>query len=230
MIHYHGTPITPLTQLHTMAGKHFCVSFFRPDQLNYCVGLGQSLMLDNGAYSFYTKQDRSFVARDYYDWLEPVLAAPTWAVIPDEIGGTIEDNLAHIEQWPYPDSVSGVVWHLNESIDHLLRLAQVHSRVCFGSAGEYWDVGRGAWANRVDEAFNALAKEHPRLPWVHMMRGLGLVGERWPFASADSTNVARHCGDPNRRNRDAGTMATEIDAQQCPTRWTERPIQRDIEL
>jgi hypothetical protein len=34
MIHYHGTPITPIKAIETMGGKHFCVSYARPDDLN----------------------------------------------------------------------------------------------------------------------------------------------------------------------------------------------------
>ena len=33
MIHYHGTPISPIKAIETMGGKHFCVSYARPDDL-----------------------------------------------------------------------------------------------------------------------------------------------------------------------------------------------------
>lgn len=41
--------------IETMGGKHFCVSYARPDDLQRCLRLGQSLMLDNGAFSAKTR-------------------------------------------------------------------------------------------------------------------------------------------------------------------------------
>ncbi len=51
MIHYHGTPITPKERLYELAGRHFCVSYAAPGDLRRCHELGQSVMLDNGAFS-----------------------------------------------------------------------------------------------------------------------------------------------------------------------------------
>ena len=51
MIHYHGTPLTPREQLYKMAGKHFCVSFYNPQDAKVCMQIGQSIMWDNGAFS-----------------------------------------------------------------------------------------------------------------------------------------------------------------------------------
>jgi hypothetical protein len=74
-----------------------------------------------------------------------------------------------------------------------------------------------------DEAWNALERRGLR-PWVHMLRGVALAGDRWPFASADSVNVAR-----NFKNKGEEVcperMARRIDAVQTPVRWTVRPEQ-----
>ena len=51
MIHYHGTPISPIAELLTLSGRHFCVSHMRPDDVKRCHDIGQSVMLDNGAFS-----------------------------------------------------------------------------------------------------------------------------------------------------------------------------------
>jgi hypothetical protein len=60
-----------------------------------------------------------------------------------------------------------------------------------------------------------------------MMRGLALCGDKYPFASADSTNVAR-----NFKNKGAEIcperMARRIDAIQSPLRWTVRETQVDL--
>lgn len=84
MIHYHGTPITPLAQIERMAGRHFCVSYERPDDLRRCLRIGQSLMLDNGAFSAKTR-GAEFDLAGFYNWVEPLLTHPHWAVVPDVI-------------------------------------------------------------------------------------------------------------------------------------------------
>lgn len=54
-LHYHGGPITPYSVLYTLAGKCFCVSHAKPDQVAVMHQIGQSVMLDNGAFSKHTK-------------------------------------------------------------------------------------------------------------------------------------------------------------------------------
>ena len=58
MIHYHGTPLTPKEQLYKMAGKHFCVSFFNPQDAKTCMQIGQSVMWDNGAFSSFKNGEK----------------------------------------------------------------------------------------------------------------------------------------------------------------------------
>ena len=72
MIHYHGTPLTPREQLYKMAGKHFCVSFYNPQDAKVCMQIGQSIMWDNGAFSCF-KNNSSLNFDKYYKWLEDKL-------------------------------------------------------------------------------------------------------------------------------------------------------------
>ena len=65
MLHYHGTPLTPRRELLKLAGKNFCVSFARPDDADWCLTHGQSIMWDNGAFSLYTK-DQATDWNSYY--------------------------------------------------------------------------------------------------------------------------------------------------------------------
>ena len=88
MIHYHGTPITPHSEMFKMAGKHFCVCFNDARNIDWCVANGQSVMLDNGAFSAFT-QGRTTDFKAYEKWIEPYLYPPNWCVIPDVIDGTI---------------------------------------------------------------------------------------------------------------------------------------------
>lgn len=215
MIHYHGTPLTPRAELYTMAGKHFCVSFANPNDAEVCLRIGQSVMWDNGAFSLHT-QGRAVDWNRYYRWLEPRLGHPHWAVVPDVIDGGAEDNLRLASEWPHRADCAAPVWHLAEPLDQMGRLMDLgFTRLCFGSSGAYWQIGSPAWERRVDDAFNWLGRAGA-LPWVHMLRGLSLGGKRWPFASADSVNVARNFKD---RNVTPEYMAREIDAMQTPVGW-----------
>ena len=181
-------------------------------------------MFDNGAFSLFT-QNKSINWNKYYSWVEPYLGHPHWAVVPDVIDGEQEDNLALIDDWPHRKDCAAVVWHLHESIDHLLKLSDLgFGKLAFGSSGDYWQIGTDKWERRIDTAFNALSK-NGLIPWVHMMRGLNLGGKRWPFASADSTNVALHYAE---KNVSAEYMARTIDAVQCPVKWRERECQMDL--
>ena len=226
MIHYHGTPLTPRSEMLKMAGKNFCVSFANPSDADWCLNHGQTVMWDNGAFSFHTG-GKPVDWSAFYGWLEPRLGHPHWAVVPDVIDGNIDANLKLISAWPHRKDLAAVVWHMAEPIGHLLDLLQLgFGKICFGSSGKYWQVGSPSWERRCDEAFNAIQKSGP-IPWVHMLRGLALAGDRWPFASADSVNVAR-----NFKNIGASVcperMARRIDAIQCPVKWTLRAEQEEL--
>jgi hypothetical protein len=214
MIHYHGTPITPRREIEKMAGLCFCVSFARPENADWCFRNGQSVMWDNGAFSAFTR-GIPFNRHGYILWLDGRLGHPHWAVVPDVIDGSVQDQRDMLKDWPYPKELSAPVWHLGLPIDYLLELADNWPRICFGSSAEYWQVSSDRWARRVDDAFEALSKRHRHLPWIHMLRGLSQSGKRWPFASADSTNVARNFKNPGRRKCPA-EMARKIDEVQTP--------------
>lgn len=217
MIHYHGTPITPNRVLEELAGRHFCVSFARPDQVRHAHELGQSVMLDNGAFSFWRGKGRKVADWPrYYAWAERWLEYPTtWAVIPDVIDGDAAANDALIDQWPH--GLRGApVWHLHEPISRLLQLADRWPKVCIGSSGEYSRVGTAAWHGRMEVAMDALCGNGPVPVWLHMLRGMGQSDGPYPFASVDSTDIARNHSRPQNTARG---MADRWDAMQTPARW-----------
>ncbi len=219
-IHYHGTPISPVEVFWTMAGKHFCVSFAAPQDVRRAHQVGQSVMLDNGAFSLHTKgKPTDWPA--YYDWCDQWVSATTWAVIPDVIDAGSQEQDGLIREWPH-GQYGAPVWHSSEPLDRLLRLCDEWPRVCIGSTDDHWQVLSDPWRRRMDEAFNALALRHRRMPWPHMLRGMQLATEHYPFASLDSTDVGRN---HNRPQNTARAMADRWDAAQCPTSWIayERP-------
>lgn len=228
MIHYHGTPVTPRSVLYELAGRNFCVSFSDPRDVAICHQIGQSVMLDNGAFSFWKRG----LATDwvgYMAWVEPWLDChTTWAVIPDVIDGSEAENDRLICEWY---AVMGSfrqaapVWHLHESLERLERLVGGFERVCFGSSGVFSKVNSPAWKNRVNEAFNRICRGGRTPAWIHMLRGMSLSGSQYPFASVDSTDIARN------HEQTVGLalkMATKWDAQQCAIRWEHASVSRQL--
>jgi len=221
MIHYHGTPITPIAQLLTMAGRHFCVSHMKPDDVARCHQIGQSVMLDNGAFSKW-KSGKHTDWPKYYDWCDQWLDYPTtWAVIPDTIDGGSQEQDALIREWPHGKR-GAPVWHMDEPLHRLQSLCENWPRVCVGSTAEYATVLSPSWCGRIDEMFNAVAVTFSRIPNLHMLRGMQLSGRQWPFASVDSTDIAQN---HHLNHKCARSMADRWDALQTPARWEQRPQQ-----
>jgi hypothetical protein len=229
-MHYHGTPITPRTVLHELAGRHFCVSYAEPRDVEVCHEIGQSVMLDNGAFTFW-KTGRPTDRNGYYAWCDTWLEHwTTWAVIPDVIDGAEAENDRLIAEWPFGDR-GAPVWHMHESIDRLRFLTSEWPLVCIGSSGDYATIGTPAWRGRMAEAMdNTCSLGGVPFTRLHMLRGLGFAGGPYPFFSADSTNVARnHAGtNSGRAKKSALRMAAEIDARQTPARWLRPVVQESL--
>jgi hypothetical protein len=222
-IHYHGTPITPRSVLLALAGRHFCVSFAAPADVEVCHRIGQSVMLDNGAFSAW-KAGKPTDWPGYYEWCDKWLRfKTTWAVIPDVIdGGEIENDLL-LQACPLPRLQAAPVWHLHESFSRLRRLCMDYPRVCFGSSGEFATVGTKEWHERVGQAFSEICSGGVPKSAIHMLRGMSLSGGCYPFASVDSTDIARnHCragNDVSLKETRARWMADRWDGRNCPAEW-----------
>lgn len=224
-IHYHGTPIYPTAQMLACTGAHFCVSFHRPDQVRVAHEIGQSVMLDNGAFSAWRSGQEITDWTRYYDWADRWLDYPTtWAVIPDTITGDQRDNELLIRAWPFPER-GAPVWHMHESVNWLLSLIHTYPRVCIGSSGAFAEVMADPWQRRMDEAWRAIDARFRRTPNVHMLRGMRLIRERWPFASVDSTDIGRN---HNRKRNTPAAMRARWDAGQCPPRFLDPGLQGEL--
>jgi len=229
VIHYHGTPITPRARLLELAGRSFCVSFADPRDVEVCHEIGQSVMLDNGAYTVW-KQGGTVDWLAYYRWCERWLEHwSTWAVIPDVIAGSEEDNDRLVDEWPFGDR-GAPVWHLHESLDRLRLLVEEWPLVCIGGSHEFPNLGSRSWTARMAEAMDAACDERgvPRAR-LHLLRGLAFSGGPYPLFSADSTNIARnHAGsNDGRPPRSVVAMADEIDGRQPPARWVSADARRE---
>ena len=221
MIHFHGTPISPITALLEMGGRNFCISHQAPQDVERAHQIGQQVMLDNGAFSKW-KSGKATDWPAYYEWCDKWLDYPTtWAIIPDVIdaGAQLQDAL--IKEWPHGGK-GAPVWHMDEPISRLIDLCENWQRVCVGSTEEYAVVMSDVWQRRMDETWNEVDRVYKRVPYLHMLRGMQLSGMRWPFASVDSTDIGRN------HNRDQNTprkMADRWDRMQTPRNWVQRPHQ-----
>ena len=223
-IHYHGTPITPRSVLHELAGHCFCVSYWKPQDVEICHSIGQSVMIDNGAFSAwkagktlsYGETQTLEHWRAYYAWAEVWLIYwTTWAVIPDVIDGSETMNDSLIAQWPHGHR-GAPVWHFHESLDRLRRLCDEWPRVCLGSSGQYAELNTPQWHNRMTQAMNMVCREGRASTWLHMLRGMAMVDAGYPFASVDSTDIGRN---HNRPQNEAKRMAQRWDAIQSVGKW-----------
>lgn len=228
MIHYHGTPITPKRVFYALQGRNFCVSYANPQQLAECHRVGQSVMLDNGAYSIWRAGNGKVDSELYWQWIEPWLDfSTTWAVIPDVIDGEENDNDRLIGHWFWLTKgfrQVSPVWHVHESLNRLDQLVHGFDKVCIGSSGEFQVVGSKKWHRKMSEAFNIICRGSGRpRAWIHMLRGLSMAGSEYPFASADSTNIARNHYRQRSVMRNKVEWATQtvhrIDRVQCPAIW-----------
>lgn len=229
-MHYHGTPITPRSRLLELAGRSFCVSFARPDDVEVCHEIGQSVMLDNGAFSIWRKGGELDVEA-YARWVRPWLEHwTTWCVIPDVIDGTERENDLLLARWfqlRLPWDQCAPVWHMHESLERLVRLCRGYSRVCIGSSGAYATVGDDRWHRRMSEAMDALCGDGPAPCWLHMLRGMSQAAGPYPFASLDSTDVAQN---HSRAGNTPTGMAQRWDSMQCTKAWKPQGQQLSIEV
>jgi len=224
MIHYHGTPISPISALYELAGRNFCVSHARPDDVRRVHEIGQSVMLDNGAFSAW-KRGHKTDWNSYYEWTDKWLDCPTtWAVIPDVIDAGTQEQDALLREWPHGHR-GAPVWHMDEPISRALRLTDEWPLVCIGSTAEFRKVLSPEWTRKMDELWNEIATRHRRLPRLHMLRGMQLSGMQWPFYSVDSTDIAQNHHLPHRTPR---KMADRWDAMQTPHTWAIRPQQLEL--
>jgi hypothetical protein len=181
-----------------MAGRHGLASFVTAGTyVEVLAEVCQSFVLDNGAFSAWRSGNPITDWSKCYRWYEQWLSHPScdWAIIPDVIDGSEEENDALIDAWPFGTSRGVPVWHYHESIDRLQSLAIGWPRVALGSSGDFSQVGTPAWWIRTDEALRSICDSNGR-PQVklHGLRMLDPeVFSRMPLASADSCNAGRNC-------------------------------------
>ena len=241
MIHYHGTPCGATREdvARFLSGRHALVSFWRPEDIGTAAEVCQSFCIDNGAFSAWKSGEPITDWRPYYKFVEAWNNHPSfdWAVIPDVIDGTEEDNDDLIDEWGN-DCCSGrgvPVWHLHESLDRLERLIATHDRISIGSSGEWPTPGVKKWWDRMADAMEVACDSEGRpLARLHGLRMLDpAIFHQLPLASADSTNAVRNSSNysrfgqylpPNASTR-MSIIAERIEKHQSAATWVPRQRQ-----
>lgn len=233
---YVGTPVTPNEELMRLAGKAFCLTYFYRSRFNLATMdmLASLKMADVGSYPLWRSGEEMTDAyrAGYYAWVDPLLDSPTtWAVIPDPIGAGSQFLDALLKEWPHGRERGAPVYHLDASFtqppERMLRLLDEYPRVCIGWAEKSLPILGEDHERCQDILWNEIAKRHQRTPVIHHFRGTQLSRHRWPYASLDSTDVARN---HNRPQNDALKMADRWDAANCPPRWTPRAVYQPTSL
>ena len=244
MIHYHGFRGIRAEDCWSAFGAgHAFISFHCEDRnwvSDVAPGLCQSFALDNGAFSAWRSGNPVTDWSDFYKWAEQMCKLPNcdFAVIPDVIDGTDDDNDSLLYEWPIRH-MGAPVWHMHSSLSRLERLVNEYPRVCIGSSGQYADVGSPGWWARINEAM-IVACDSDGYP-LTKLHGLRMLNPRifsvLPLSSADSTTVVRNIGidkqwkgtylPPNRSIR-AQVLRSRIEAHNSACKWVAQQVQEDL--
>lgn len=231
VIHYHGTPISGdgIDAAKFLKGRHALVSFAYQQSMPIVANACQSFVLDNGAFSAWTKGFTMDV-KGYIYWVEKWHKHPgfDWALIPDVIDGDENANDELIDRWP--KSMRGVpVWHLHESMERLQRLASEWSVVAIGSSGQWKSPGTDAWWARMALVMDAVCDDLGRpMCRLHGLRMLDpKIFSELPLSSADSTNAGVNAGSikrfgmypPPTAGQRAEVIASRIEASNSSAVW-----------
>ena len=176
-----------------MKDRNVLIPFLNHSDLKRAKRVCNKIILDNSAFTAHT-QGVVIDWNDYYDWVAKHEDRIEWFIIPDVIDGTEEENDKLIRDYHNTNLTKGYpVWHLNESLERLKRLADNYDLVCFGSSGEFWDLKSEAWRGRVTKALEAISIDGIPITQIHMLRCLDInIFPNYPFDSGDSTNFAQN--------------------------------------
>lgn len=237
MIHYHGTPVGGSRQdaARFLAGRHALVPFSYPEDIGIVAEVCQSFCLDNGAFTVW-KQGGQLDVPGYIEWVRQWYRHPgfDFALIPDVIDGTEDENDTLVRSWP--KALPGApVWHMHETLARLQWLARTYRVVALGSSGQYASVGTSKWWERMNEAMRSICDDQGKpMCKLHGLRMLDpQVFQHLPLSSADSTNAAVNSGSlsrfgmylPPTASQRAAVIAERIESHNSAPVFQPQPVQ-----
>jgi len=233
MIAYHGMSGCGKIEdsLELARGRHCFISYASPDPLPLVASVCSSFALDNGAYSAWSLS-KEYDFAGFENFVEEWRLHPSFdfAIIPDVIGGSEEENLKLVEDWMGKDCSGSMipVFHLHASLDYLRELIGI-GRLALGAHNLHRTPGTPAWWERMEEIMEVLTDEdgRPRAR-LHGLKMLDpRIFERIPLHSADSTNAERNglfeqrfgMYTPPTRGQRAAVIASMIDVKLGAAAW-----------
>ena len=245
MIHYHGTPLSGATEQQILfyRGRHALISWpsFGPIHIpiTECCS---SFCIDNGAFTFW-KENQEVDWPDFYSFVMDWVNHPRFDffIIPDVIGGTVEENDALIEEYWSTMPDSGVpVFHVGEPLERIdmFILKYNFTRIAIGTTKGFELKSMHFW-NEMRKIFEKLCiNGMPRVK-VHGLRMLDPeIVEAFPFSSVDSTTATRKATintewegypyAPISKAARATLVADRIEQGQSPSFYKFKPIQLDL--
>lgn len=245
MIHYHGTPCGGEREQASLfiRKRHVLIPFPRPEDLPAAMEYSTGFCVDNGAFTAWKSGEAVVEWGPYYEWVHQICRNPrfTFAIIPDVIDGTEDDNDSLLAQWRTNfrrREYGAPVWHMHESLARLDRLVAEWPRVCLGSSGAWPTPGTDGWWNRMDEAMSVACdrqgRPRARLHGLRMLDRAIFTG--LPLESADSTNVVRNAASVSRfgmyrpptLSQRMANIAEQIESENSPSVYVKR--ERTAEL
>lgn len=240
MIHYHGMSGAGTIQdmVNLSKGRHCFVSYASRSKLSLFASICSSFALDNGAFTVW-KQGKQFDMSGYTDFVTEWMQHPAfdWAVMPDVIDGSEEENDALLNEWTLPKHIGVPVYHMHESFERLERLINNYDYICLGSSGDYSHPNSKIWWSRMnkimDVATDDLGKAKVRMHGLRMLNTR--VFSKLPLKSADSTNAERNgllverfgMYPPPTRGQRAVVIADRVENEQSASTWM---TQKQLEL
>lgn len=240
MIHYHGMSGagTNLDMVSLSKGRHCFVSYAAPHKLPLFASVCASFSLDNGAFTAW-KQGKKFDMDGYLSFVSDWMKHPAfdWAVMPDVIDGSEEENDELLQAWTLPKHTGVPVFHMHESLERLERLINEYDYICLGSSGQYSQPNSKVWWKRMNEIMDVATDTNGNAKTrMHGLRMLNpKVFTRLPLKSADSTNAERNgllearfgMYPPPTRGQRSAVIAERVEDHQSAASW-ERPLQTEL--
>jgi len=243
VIHYHVGPLGEPRESHAFFyGRHALISLQKTEELEVIAEVCKSFVFDNGAFSVW-KHGKKLNIEKYYKWVDDWRRHPgfDWALIPDVIEGSEEENDKMIDDWPFEEGMP--VWHFNESLSRLHRLATEWSRISLGSTSGM-TPGTSKFWTRMAQVMDKLCDKQGRpICKLHGLRMLDPeIFKYIPLSSADSKTAVmksfmpkKDFGvlAPKRRSQRANVVADRIESCNSAAIWNPNQtitVQQELKL
>ena len=217
-----------------MRNRFGLISHARRDQQHLVLELCAGFCLDNGAFSAW-RRGETVDWNKYQQWVLEMSTHPGYqfAILPDVVDGTEEENDALLDAWKLPCGVP--VFHQGEDFNRLEWLMAHYPMIAISSVEKSLpSVTFDEW---MTECMKVLCRPNgtPRVR-IHGLRMLNhKIFTKYPLYSADSSVVGQNCADPGKFTGSFAPVSTEVrgavmldrlDSYQSPWSFKPAPVEQ----